>query len=116
MKRGLLLAAVAVSLLTSCQKVEEKETCLTASIDGTCIEGKIEAFKKEERSLAIYSIVVDCETHFWFRDGSLAWDGTEYIFNTDCEEVCYICGLCMQPACSKDYPVNINEWTKVWEK
>lgn len=116
MKIGFLSAAILLVLLSSCQKEEVKVDCLIKAWDGTCIEGKIETFKKEERSLAVYSIVVDCETHFWFHDGSMAWDGTEYIYNTECEEVCHLCGLCQPPACMKDYTFDINDWTVVWKK
>ncbi len=101
-----------LAMLMSCSKTEEP----CGKPDFSCINDKIEAFKKTEGALAVYRYQVDCDYHYWFRDGSLAWDGAEYVYNTECEEVCYFCGECVQGACAEKYPVNTEDWTLVWKK
>lgn len=114
MKKTLLLASFLLGLMTSCSKSEDN--CVPGKLEGSCIQGKIETFKQEKRSIAVYSYQVDCEIHYWFHDGSRAWDGSEYIYNDACEEVCQLCGFCVQNICGEKYPSNIDDWTLVWKK
>ena len=107
-----LWVLASMALLSACNKADDP----CGKPDFSCINEKIEAFKKTEGALAVYRYQVDCEYHYWFHDGAVAWDGAEYIYNTDCEEVCFFCGECLQGACAEKYPVNQDDWTLIWGK
>ena len=107
-----LWVLASMALLSACNKADDP----CGKPDFSCINEKIEAFKKTEGALAVYRYQVDSEYHYWFHDGAVAWDGAEYIYNTDCEEVCFFCGECLQGACAEKYPVNQDDWTLIWGK
>jgi len=77
-----------------------------------CIQQKIDI-----SSVQIFQTVkrkkVDGEYHYWLNTGAMAWDGVEYIVNCDCDTVCFFCGECVPPECSKNY--DFDKWEIVWE-
>ncbi|MBK8698983.1 MAG: hypothetical protein IPN29_05360 [Saprospiraceae bacterium] len=81
-----------------------------------CIFSRIEDFKQDKDAIGVYSYEVDGEIHFWFHDGATFYDGSEFIYNADCEEVCRFCGFCIPPACLTAYPTSTSGWEVVWEK
>lgn len=101
-----------MAFLSACNKAEDP----CGKPDSSCIDEKIEAFKKTEGALAVYRYQVDGDYHYWFHDGAVAWDGVEHVYNTDCEEVCFFCGECLQSACADKYPANQADWTLIWWK
>ncbi|MBI5917750.1 MAG: hypothetical protein HY842_20455 [Bacteroidetes bacterium] len=96
-----ILAFAACKKETACGEIEP------------CLEAKFEEFKASTNAISIRKQEVNGENHYWFNDGSTAWDGVEYILNETCDTVCYFCGECQLPACLEDYT---GSWEVVWEK
>ncbi|HRI01335.1 MAG TPA: hypothetical protein PK006_09825 [Saprospiraceae bacterium] len=55
---------------------------------------------------------VNGNVHYWLNTDLTHVDGAEYIINNQCDTVCYFCGECQIPDCSKKYTSN---WVLIWK-
>lgn len=101
-----LIPIIALLLLFSCKSKDDQDNLIP-----DCIQEQIE---NEATLMAVLTQEVDGEIHYWLNTGVLSLDGTEFIVNNNCEEVCQFCGLCVPPNCNDDY--NADEWTVIWEQ
>ena len=104
----LFATIVSLAFLSACCEKEDLTTSL-------CILEKIEAFKLE--GLGVYSYEINGKNNYWFHTGAMHYDGSEYIYNENCEVTCYYCGECAPPGCLGSFPPYLSDqWTLVWKK
>ena len=102
------LAALATGLL-ACDKDAEEGPNLPS-----CIEERIDATSSREPEpvYAVYAQDLDGIMHYWFRDGSAAYDGSEDILTADCDTVCFYGGFIGTPPCLEEF--DDEGWVEIW--
>ena len=77
-----------------------------------CIQQRINISSKP-LYLTVNMQKVNGECHYWLNTGAMAFDGAEYIVNDQCDTVCFYCGFCIPPDCSKEY--SSEDWEVIWK-
>ena len=90
-------------LCFSCKKESKVEV-------PSCI---MEIIDVDERVGEITIQEVDGEIHYFVSTGAMAYDGQEYIYNTDCDTLCTLGGFAPLPDCFDIYD---EEWTSIWTR
>jgi hypothetical protein len=102
-----LICIVLISISACCHQTKNETSA--------CMLEKINAFKSNGSAKAVLSIEVKGETYFWLNDDATYFDGSEYIYDNACNNVCYFCGECAFPECVKDFPYDKTKWEVVWK-
>jgi hypothetical protein len=109
--RQLPFYCIWILLFLSCN-----EECKTIPQTSKCILDKIEIFKQENNSKAVLSFEKDCKLYYWFNNDETLRDGTEDIFDEECNLACTLCGECFPPKCVKDFSGDKSQWVVVWKR
>jgi hypothetical protein len=105
-----LFLTLILSILISCTKNSENDI-------SECMKEKIETFQIDKEARAVYKIKLNDEFHYWFHTGAVEYDGAEFIFDSNCKQICFYCGFCIPSDCIKKYPEYLSEkWEVVWKK
>jgi hypothetical protein len=107
MQKSTLILLI-VCVVAGCNKEAEK------GLIEPCLEAKIEEFKASPTAISLKTLKVGKETHYWFNTNARHLDGSEYIINEASDTVCFFCGECDPPDCSKTYWDA--DWETFWEK
>lgn len=78
-----------------------------------CITELVKANKDEGR-MNVLKMNVNGTDHYWLQSGAAAYDGIEYIYDTNCKEVCKTGGMRKPLDCMKVYEAG--QWELVWEE
>jgi hypothetical protein len=105
-----ILTLLFLSLMLSCGKSsDELPECIQAKIDATLPLSSVQL-------IAVYKTNINDETHYWFNTGAVTYDGAEYIYDKDCNQVCSFCGFCVKSDCIDAYPdYSSDKWEVVWK-
>ncbi len=80
-----------------------------------CVEALYEPGSAQDTNLlSVQKMEINGEYHYWLNNGSMAFDGAEFVINEACDTVCFLCGFCGPPDCMSDY--ENGEWEIIWEK
>ena len=81
----------------------------------SCINDLLDQDVLEARSILTVRVQkLGTDHHYWLNTGFRAFDGIEYIVDTNCDTVCSLCGFCIPETCSEFYP--IENWQIIWQK
>ncbi len=89
-----------------------KSSCLTEEIPD-CIQDIIQNYSSHPTLQSVQTQLINEIQHYWLQTGAISYDGVEYIVNSSCDTVCYLCGECMPPSCSLKYG---QDWKVIWKK
>lgn len=78
-----------------------------------CLQAKVDESLKKNSWLSVRKMQVNGKDHFWLADGAVAYDGIEYVYDAECNEVCRFGGMRQADECTQQY--NEGTWTTVWE-
>jgi hypothetical protein len=116
MNKFLFLLCILAGLSYSC--INEKD--IVSKDLPACMESKRDSVLRVQptKPLVIKRFSYKENYHYWFNDGSLTYDGEEYIYDEKCgKPICSYCGKCARPNCFTDYPFyNADVWETVWTK
>lgn len=79
-----------------------------------CLAEKVKAANASQQFLLVQKMTVNGADHYWFNDGAAAYDGIEYVYDANCNEVCKFGGFRKPLDCQKAY--GEGKWTVVWQR
>ena len=95
-----------LALAACCDKEEFSQTVIPQ-----CIKDNYVA--SSNSNLIVKQWEKNGQVFYFFNTGASTIDAPEYIYNSNCEEVCIYCGECFHE-CWKDFPtIDSEEWVKV---
>jgi hypothetical protein len=116
MKNIFSLLLILIFAFTACSKADNTHCSEEPNENiSQCIKEKVEEFKTDMLSIAVFKISDD-ECLYYFNSKIGLSDGPQYILNNQCDTVCEICGECFSPSCAKKLLKKLNKDKFVWKK
>jgi hypothetical protein len=78
-----------------------------------CLEAKVNEISAKSGWISVRKMHVNGKDHYWVNDGAAAYDGIEYVYDAECNEVCKLGGMRNPDPCAQAY--DSGKWVTVWE-
>lgn len=109
MKDYILLITIILVFISACSKSEK----FSSDLPG-CIDEITQDTIKNSTLKSVELMYVNGKHHYWLKTDHLMFDGPEFIVNSQCDTICFLCAECSMPPCATEYK-NRN-WETIWEQ